>query len=184
MNSETAVSYQTLHGATTHFTLKKEAVWNSETVVSYHKTTRCHNSLHPEEGCSIELWNGGVLPQDYTAPQLTSPWRRMQYGTLKRWCPATTLHGATTHFTLKKDAVWTSETVRSYHNTPQRHNSEELDMNLHSLENPKSRMTCCNSSGIWFSTTNCSSYAITHIICNQPVLQRQELMKMEDEECV
>jgi len=37
----------------------------SETLVSYHNTTR----RHPEDGSSMDFWNVGILPQRYMPSQ-------------------------------------------------------------------------------------------------------------------
>jgi len=81
-----------LHGITTLktstwiFTLKMEAAWTTETLVSYHINIRRRKpdvdlNLHPEDRGSMDRRNVGILPQHYTASQTrrprleSSPWR-------------------------------------------------------------------------------------------------------------
>jgi hypothetical protein len=51
------------------------------------------------------------------------------------------------HFTLKKEAAWFSETSVSYYNNTRRHKPEDTDFNLHRRVNLKSRNLVIYSNG-------------------------------------
>jgi len=59
------------------------------------------------------------------------------------WAFIYTIFSNPSHFALKMEAAWSSKMLVSYHNSPQHHNPEDLDLNLYYCENRKS----CISSG-------------------------------------
>jgi hypothetical protein len=90
--SETLVSY---HHTTRQHNMKMEAAWTSETLVSYHHTTRRHNMKMEA------AWTSEML-ESYHNTIRRHNMKMRQHGPLKCWYPTTTLHGVTT----QKTSTW------------------------------------------------------------------------------
>jgi hypothetical protein len=124
------------------FTRNMEAPRFSETLVSFHITTRLHTSpwrwaqhgppkrsillhhkvtltLQPEDGRSMTLRNVGSY--HITTRLHTSPWRWRQQGSPKRWYPSTSLYGITLYPEDGRSMILRN--ISSYHIITQLHTS-------------------------------------------------------------